>query len=66
MKNLIEWMKALRLYFVSKSFFCWHRWVNAGQKIFGESKMDSNGKLTTRMQIRVCEKCGKTKYLRIE
>ena len=52
--------------FISKSCFCWHRWVNVGQKIFGEPKMDSNGKLTTRMQIILCEKCGKTKHLRIE
>ena len=66
MKTLIGKLRALRLYFVSKSFFCWHKWANAGQKIFDEPKMDSNGKLTTRMQIKVCEKCGKTKYLRIE
>lgn len=49
-----------------KIFFCKHKWLDAGTKIFGEPKMDSNGKLTTKMEIRVCEKCGKMKYLRIE
>ena len=53
-------------YFVSKSFFCWHKWVNVKQKIFGEPKMDSNGKKTTKMKIIVCEKCGKSKYLKID
>lgn len=59
MRDLIEKLKALRLYFVSKSFFCRHKWVGFKIRNFDEPKMDSKGRLTTKMLIRECGKCGK-------
>ena len=52
---------------VSNMFFCRHKYVNAGiKRSFSEPKMDSNGKLTYAMQLKVCEKCGKIKCLAID
>lgn len=53
MKNLIEKLKALR------SFFCRHKWVDFKIRNFDEPKMDSKGRLATKMLIRECSKCGK-------
>ena len=39
--------------------------VDAGFRFFGEPKMNDNGKLSTEMQIKVCEKCGKQKNISI-
>ena len=58
-KTWIEKLKALRIYAVSKSFFCRHRWVDFKIRNFDEPKMDSKGRLTTKMLIRQCSKCGK-------
>lgn len=69
-------LPALILYFVllirwvvksiqNNKYFCLHRWVSYGERVFGEPKMDDNGKLSTRMQLKVCEKCGKLKHISI-
>jgi len=58
-KTWIEKLKALRIYAVSKSFFCRHKWVDFKIRNFDEPKMDSKGRLTTKMLIRECSKCGK-------
>lgn len=69
-------LPALILYFVllirwdvksiqNNKYFCLHRWVSCGERVFGEPKMDDNGKLSTRMQLQVCEKCGKLKHISI-
>ena len=59
MKTLIEKLKTLRIYAVSKSFFCRHKWDDFKIRNFNETKMDSKGRLTTKMLIRECNKCGK-------
>lgn len=63
MKKAINWIKARLPRFwvgaVSKSFFCRHRWVDFKIRNFDERKMDSKGRLTTKMLIRQCSKCGK-------
>ena len=48
-----------------KSFFCLHKYET---KIinFNEPKMDDKGRLTTKMLIRICNKCKRTEYLKIE
>lgn len=69
-------LPALILYFVllirwvvkfiqNNNYLCLHRWVSCGERVFGEPKMDDNGKLSTRMQLQVCEKCGKLKHISI-
>lgn len=62
MKNLIEKLKSLRIYAVSKSFFCRHKWDDFKIRNFDEAKMDDKGRLTTKMLIRTCSKCGKTEH----
>ena len=59
MRTLIKKLKALHQLFVGKSFFCRHRWVDFKIRNFDESKIDSKGRLTTKMLIRECSKCGK-------
>lgn len=49
----------------NNNYLCLHRWVSCGERVFGEPKMDDNGKLSTRMQLKVCEKCGKLKHISI-
>ena len=61
-KRLIEKLKALRIYAVSKSFFCRHKWDDFKIRNFDEPKMDDKGRLTTKMLIRTCSKCGKTEH----
>ena len=59
-RYLMDEMKALVLSHVSKSFFfCRHKWVDFKIRNFDEPKMDSKGRLTTKMLIRECSKCGK-------
>jgi len=48
---------------VSKSFFCRHRYDDFKIRNFTDPKMDDNGRLTTKMLIRTCGKCGKTEYI---
>ena len=62
MKNLIKKLKALRIYAVSKSFFCRHKWVDFKIRNFDEPKMDNKERLTTKMLIRTYSKCGKTEH----
>jgi hypothetical protein len=59
-KTWIEKLKALRIYAVSKSFFCRHKWDDFKIRNFDEPKMDDKGRLTTKMLIRTCGKCVKT------
>ena len=61
MRTLIEKLKALRIYAVSKSFFCRHEW-DVKIRNFDEPKMDNKGRLTTKMLIRTCSKCNKTEH----
>ncbi len=52
---------------VSNMFFCRHNYENGGiRKTFNDPKMDSNGKLTYKMQLKVCTKCGKIKYIGVD
>jgi hypothetical protein len=51
--------KEFAIHIVSKSFFCRHKWVDFKIRNFDEPKMDSKGRLTTKMLIRECSKCGK-------
>ncbi len=55
-------LKALRIYAVSKSFFCRHKWVDFKIRNFDEPKIDDKGRLSTKMLIRTCSKCGKTEH----
>ena len=60
MKSLIKALKqAWYKTCVSKSFFCRHKWVDFKIRNFDEPKMDSKGRLATKMLIRECSKCGK-------
>lgn len=60
MKSLIKALKqAWHKTRVSKSFFCRHKWVDFRVRNFDEPKMDSKGRLATKMLIRQCSKCGK-------
>lgn len=54
MKTWIEKLKALRIYAVSKSFFCRHKWGDFKIRNFDAPKMDDKGRLTTKMLIRTC------------
>ena len=64
-KRFIEKLKALRIYAVGKSFFCRHKWDDFKIRNFDETKMDDKGRLTTKMLIRICSKCGKTEHFAI-
>ena len=50
---------AFAIHIVSKSFFCRHKWVDFKIRNFDEPKMDSKGRLTTKMLLRKCGKCDK-------
>lgn len=52
---------------VNNMFFCRHKYENAGiKRSFSEQKMDSNGKMCYKMQLKACGKCGKVKYIAID
>ena len=54
--------KSFAIHIVSKSFFCRHKWDNFKIRNFNEPKMDYKGRLTTKMLIRTCSKCGKIEH----
>jgi len=69
MKNLIKILAQFKqwiLSIVSKSFFCRHKWVDFKIRNFDTPKMDSKGRLTTKMLIRECSKCGKMEFFAMD
>lgn len=54
--------KAFTIHFVSKSFFCRHKWDDFKIRNFDEPKMDDKGRLATKMLISTCGKCGKIEH----
>ena len=62
--RLPKWLYTI--FSVNKSFFCRHKYDDIKIRNFIDPKMDDNGRLTVRMLIRTCSKCGKTEHLAME